>query len=370
MAQAGDYDSTGVEYYSIPSLKFASGTTLHEVKIAYRSINPSSTEGVILIPTCYAGIINTTLTWTTAPYDCLAKYHVVVVAMLGNGESASPSNKAFFPEPGELRYQDLVNAQHNLLTQHLGINQLEAVIGFSMGGQQAYHWSVMYPGFMKRVIAICSSARTSSHNYAFLEGPIEALMQSIDYVAVQAMKQKASRGEDVGRNLKEIKPKRGLRAFARAYGAWLSSTHWFRDGLWGKVDGGLGFASVEEWMSAREVGYLGWDADDLLVLARMWQLGDIGTVIPGEETLSELGGGIGNDDKLYKALQSIQAKVLLLPCQTDQYFPPEDSQIEVKAITNGQCDPIPSVWGHMAGGGANPKDTDWLNTRIQAFMAE
>jgi homoserine acetyltransferase len=368
MAQAEQYDSTGVEYYAIPSLNFACGTTLHDVNVAYRSFNSSSTEGTVLIPTCYAGIINSTLTWTTAPNDCLAKYRVVVVAMLGNGESASPSNKSMFPEPGDLRYQDLINAQHALLTQHLGINSLEAVIGFSMGGQQAYHWSVMYPGFMKRMVAICSSARTSPHNYAFLEGPIEALMQSIDYVAVQAVKQKAARGEDVGHKLKEVKPKRGLRAFGRAYGAWLSSTHWFRDRLWGKVEGGLGFGSVEEWMSAREAAYLGWDADDLLVLARMWQLGDIGTVVPGDETLSQLGGGTGDDEKLRKALQSIRAKVLLLPCQTDQYFPPEDSQIEVTSIQQGRCEPIPSVWGHMAGGGANAKDTAWLNERIQAFM--
>lgn len=370
MAQAADYDSTGVEYYSIPDFKFACETTLHDLKIAYRSLNPSSTEGTVLIPTCYAGIINSTLTWTTAPYDSLAKYHVVVVAMLGNGESASPSNKAMFPEPGELRYQDLVNAQHTLLTQHLGIDKLEAVLGFSMGGQQAYHWAVMYPDFMKRVIPICSSARTSPHNYAFLEGPIEALMNSIDYVAVQAMKQKVARGEDIGRNLKEVKPKRGLRAFARGYGAWLTSTHWFRDRLWGKVDGGLGFENVEAWMSAREVGYLGWDADDLLVLARMWQLGDIGTVLPGENELSQLGGGLGSDEKLHKALQSIRAKVLLLPCQTDQYFPPDDSQIEVKYLAQGRCEPIPSVWGHTAGGGANPKDVEWLNKQIQAFMAE
>ncbi|ETN37913.1 uncharacterized protein HMPREF1541_07536 [Cyphellophora europaea CBS 101466] len=368
MAQAADYDATGVEIYEIPDFSFADGTTLHNVKVAYRSYNRASSEGVVLIPTCYGGIINGTLTWTEAPFDALSKYHVVVVAMLGNGESASPSNKAMFPEPGELRYQDLVNAQHALLTQHLGVSQLEAVIGFSMGGQQAYHWSVMYPDFMKRVIPICSSARTSPHNYAFLEGPIEALMNSIDYVAVQAMKQKIARGEDIGANLREVKPKRGLRAFARAYGGWLTSTHWFRERLWGKVDGGLGFNNVEEWMSAREVGYLGWDADDLLVLARMWQLGDISTVIPGETEMSQLGGGVVSDEKLHNALRSIKAKVLLLPCQTDQYFPPEDSQEEVKHLAQGKCEPIPSVWGHIAGGGANPKDVAWLNDQIKGFM--
>jgi homoserine acetyltransferase len=216
------YDGTGVQHHEIPTFSFSSGTTLHDVRVAYRSINPSSKAGVVLIPTCYSGLINTTLTFTSAPFDALTKYHVVVVAMLGNGESASPSNKKFFPEVGELRYADEIRAQHLLLTEGLGVKELEAVVGFSMGGQQAYHWAVMYPGFVKRAVAICSSARTSLHNLAFLEGPIAALTSSIDYIAWKAMKAKVAAGEDVGANLKDIVPKTGLKAFSRCYGAWLT----------------------------------------------------------------------------------------------------------------------------------------------------
>lgn len=370
MAQAADYDSTGVEHYVMPTFTFSDGTTLHNVRVAYRSFNASSTAGAVLIPTCYGGIVNSTVTFTSGADDCLSKYHVIVVAMLGNGESASPSNKPMFPEAGQLRYQDVVNSQHKLLTEHLGVQELEAVIGFSMGGQQAYHWAVMYPDFVKRTVAICSSARTAFHNYAFLEGPISALTNSIDYVAVQAMKQKAAQGEEIGPNLREVKPKRGLKAFAHGYGAWLTSTYWFRQQLWGKVDGGLGFDSIAKWMDAREEGYLGWDADDLLVLARMWQLGDIGAVVPGSTRLTELGGRPPNDAEFQAALKSIKSKVLLMPCRTDQYFPPEDSEIEVKYLEHGTYQPIESVWGHIAGGGANPADLKWMNERISEFMAQ
>lgn len=367
------YDPDGIEYYEIPDFSFSNGTTLHDVRIAYRSYNPSSSAGVVLIPTCYGGFINTTLTLTNAPFDALAGYHVVVVAMPGNGESSSPSNKSFFPEPGELRYQDVVKAQHLLLTKHLNVHSLESVIGFSMGGQQAYHWAVMYPGFAKRVVAICSSARTSLHNYAFLEGPITALTSSIDYVAWRAMKDKMARGEAVGQNLKEVVPKRGLRAFARAYAAWLTSAKWFRDREFARPEVG-GAKSVEEWMQAREQGYLLWDAEDLLVLARMWQLGDVGKVagLQGEkdEELSTLGGAIPNDDLYVKALQSIEARVLLMPCRTDQYFPPEDSEIEMKYLKDARLAVIESSWGHIAGGGANPKDVEFLNGQIAEFMKD
>lgn len=370
MAYASDYDSTGVECYSIPDFKFACGTTLHDVKVAYRDINPSSKAGVVLIPTCYGGLINTTLTFTTSPNDCLSKYRLIVVAMLGNGESASPSNKKFFPDHGELRYSDQIHAQYQLLTQHLGVKGLEAVIGFSMGGQQVYHWAVMYPDFVKRAVPICSSARTSPHNYAFLEGPINALINSIDYIAFKAMQQKVASGEDVGPNLKEVKPKRGLFALTRAYGAWLTSTHWFREGWFGKREGGLGYDSIEHWMSDWEGGYLNWDADDLIILARMWQLGDIGAVIPGDEELKASGGVLGDDARYQKALGSIKAKCLVMPCQTDQYFPPEDGEIECKYLKKGIFAPIPSIWGHTAGGGLDPKAVEFMNEKIGKLMGE
>jgi homoserine O-acetyltransferase len=372
MPSGPNYSDEGLEYYEIPDFSFSNGTTLHDVRVAYRSYNPSSTAGVVLIPTCYAGFVNTTLNFTSAPYDALAEYHVVVVAMLGNGESSSPSNKSFFPLPGELRYEDVVRAQHDLLTNHLKATfPLEAVIGFSMGGQQAYHWGVMYPDEVKRVVPICSSARTSLHNYAFLEGPIAALASSIDYVAWRAMKDKTARGEDVGPHLKELTPKRGLKAFARAYAAWLTSTRWFRDREFTKP-GPFQCDSVEEWMVKREEGYMAWDADDLLVLARMWQMGDVGCVLPSAEpkVQSRLGGPIPDDNLYQTALQSIKAKVLLMPCRTDQYFPPEDSEIEMKHLQSGTLAVIESSWGHTAGGGLNPKDIEFMNGQIARLMEE
>ncbi|KIW11032.1 hypothetical protein PV08_10331 [Exophiala spinifera] len=371
--------SEGVEYYDIPDFSFSNGTTLHDVRVAYRSFNASSRAGVVLIPTCYGGHVNTTLTFTSAPHDALAAYHVVVVAMLGNGESSSPSTKPFFPLPGELRYQDVVRAQHALLTAHLKVTSLEAVVGFSMGGQQAYHWAVMYPGFVKRVVPICSSARTSLHNYAFLEGPVAALTNAIDYVAWKAMRTKLANGEDVGANLRELTPKHGLRAFARAYAAWLTSTRWFRDREFRNA-GVFAADSVEDWLAKREESMLSWDADDLLVLARMWQMGDVGLVVPESDSdstttttttkLSQLGGAVPDDDLYVKALESIKAKVLLMPCRTDQYFPPEDSEIEVKYLKRGTLAVIESTWGHTAGGGLNAKDVEFMNGKISAFIKE
>jgi homoserine acetyltransferase len=383
MPSSTPYDASGIEYYTIPSFSFASSTTLHDLKVAYKSINPSSTKGVVLIPTCYGGRINTTLSFTSAPHDCLKDYHVVVVAMLGNGESSSPSNKPFFPVPGELHYEDCIRSQYMLLTEHLKVQALEAVIGFSMGAQQAYYWGVMYPEYVKKVVPIGGSARTSPHNYAFLEGPIGGLSNSIDYVAWKQMKEKKQRGEgEFKGDWEKLRPERGLRAFGRSYNAWLTSTTWFRERWWskrgpsvegekGNADQGMGFQGVEDWIvQGSEEAFLSWDAEDLLALARMWQMGDIGRVVPGEEMqVAKLGGAVGDDEMYKKALGSIQAEVLVMPCRTDQYFPPEDSEIEMKYLKKGTFAPIESIWGHVAGGGMNPRDVKWMNERIGTFLA-
>jgi homoserine acetyltransferase len=100
----------------------------------------------------------------------------------------------------------------------------------------------------------------------------------------------------------------------------------------------------------------------------MWQMGDISTVIPGEESVSQLGGLPGDDEMYKKALGGIKAWALVMPCQSDQYFPPEDGEIECKYLKLGVYEPIPSIWGHTAGGGLNPKDTSWMNEKIGRFM--
>lgn len=95
------YDTTGIDYFSITDFQFAGGSN-KAIKVAYRSFNPESTKGTVLIPTCFGGRINKTLNFTSGS---LREYHVIVVAMLGNGESSSPSNDNEFPTDYSLRYE-------------------------------------------------------------------------------------------------------------------------------------------------------------------------------------------------------------------------------------------------------------------------
>lgn len=88
----------------------------------------------------------------------------------------------------------------------------------------------------------------------------------------------------------------------------------------------------------------------------MWQAGDVGV-------LREHGD-------YQKALEEVTARVLVMPSKTDQYFPPEDGENEVKYLKNGTFDPIPTIWGHIAGGGGNPDDLKFMDEKISTFLKE
>lgn len=193
--------------------------------------------------------------------------------------------------------------------------------------------------FVKRAVVICGSAKTSGLNYAFLEGPASALIASHDY--------------DQGRYRENgVKPIAGLRAFGRVYAAWVPSTEWFRQELWRES----GAKSLHEWLypPVGTSSYEKWDPEDLLVKVRMWQAGDVGAV--------------AGDGDHRAALREVTAKMLLMPGMTDQYFSVEDAKDEIKSLRHGVLEPIPSIWGHMAGGGKNPEDVKWLDEKISDFM--
>ena len=360
MAFSPSYDSKGIEHFEISNFQFTNGTTI-PIRVAYRSFNSKSPKKA-LVPTCYGGIINETCAFNS-PGQALTEYHVVVVAMLGNGESTSPSSTPSFPK--RLYYQDCVNAQYRLLTEHLKISELDVVVGFSMGGQQAYYWAAMYPSFLRHSVPICSSARTSGHNYTFLEGPKAALINSADYAEFHANGKKA-----------EKRPVNGLKAFGRAYTAWLTSGAWYQQRLWET----LGFKTIEDYVSGElEADIQHWDPEDLLILAWMWQHGDIGTTlrsstesIPEDPNPNLREFRDGERDAYENVLEKqIQARVLVMPCRTDQYFAWEDSELEVTLMgEKSQLAVIESVWGHAAGGGACKEDTEWISQRIAKFLQE
>lgn len=311
-------------------------------KLAFWTFGDSSNPAVLL-PTCYGGTLEDTLPFvystehTPDPVLPSSKYFIMIVGLLGGGESSSPSNT---PEPHHgpnfprTTYEDNVRFQH-ALCQSLGVKKLFAYIGFSMGGQQAYHMSTLFPDFVENMVCLAGSARTSWHNWNVLEGLKHALMSSSDF-------QEGNYTQP---------PRKGLKAFDRVFSSWALSPGWFRQRCWEKV----GFKTLEEYLAAYWSG--SGDANDLLLMLWTWQDGDITLYHPEDK------------GDLAKTLGRIKARCLVMPSKTDQYFLPEDNEEEVKHLKGGEFRCIESVYGHLAGGGDGAKeDTEFITKKIRRFI--
>jgi homoserine O-acetyltransferase len=64
---------------------------------------------------------------------------------------------------------------------HLGVQSLHAVIGGSMGGMQATLWAILYPSFVRRLLALATTAREGAQAIAFNEVGRLAIMQDPDW---------------------------------------------------------------------------------------------------------------------------------------------------------------------------------------------
>ncbi|KAJ4135226.1 hypothetical protein NW768_004847 [Fusarium equiseti] len=339
-----------IEYHSLGDFKLQNGIVLPNALIAYKTFgNPSSPA--VLYPSWFSGEIKDN-EWLIGEDKTLnpKKYFIIITALFGNGQSTSPSNTdiSLFPD---ISFYDNVRAQHQLMN-HLGIKHLRAVLGWSMGAAQSFQWATQYPDFMDIVVPFCGSARTSLHNQVFLEGVKSALI---------AAKGQSSAGScHAGTNDTKWTDKGkevGLKAFGRGYAGWGFSQAFYREELFKKF---YGAADLETFMKEFwESWALSKDPENLLVMLQTWQSGDVSKQEPY------------NGD-FEKAMGAIKARILVLPSKTDLYFPPEDSEYEVKCMgDNAELDVYPSIWGHWAGGPpGNMEDVKWLDERLRKIFDE
>jgi homoserine O-acetyltransferase/O-succinyltransferase len=332
-----------LQIFSAGDIELQSGEILHEAFLAYTTYGRlnDARDNAIIYPTYYMGT-HAENEWLIGPGRPLSpgRYFIIVPNMVGNGVSSSPSNMP--PLYGGPRFPlvtiyDNVRLQHRLLTEQLGVKRLQLAVGYSMGGQQAYHWGAMYPEMVDRIACICGSARTSRHNFVFLEGPKAALCAAEDFRA----------GNYV------TPPTKGLRAFARVWAGWAWSRAFFRE----RLDQSLtGLATPEAFIAATmEAGVQSKDANDLLAMLATWQSSDI-------SANPKFSGD------LVRALSAIAAKALIMPCRTDLYFPPEDNEFEVAHMSRAELRIIPSVWGHMAGSSFSPDGSEFVRDALTNFL--
>jgi pimeloyl-ACP methyl ester carboxylesterase len=294
-----------------------------------------------------------------------SKYTVIVVNMLGNGVSYSPSlitdsSRSLEGPPPLFTVADNVRAQRDMLI-NLGIFQQLTLVygkptppvlpsssssrpcrhslyrgclvlgpcpramctsflvtlltsqlplclpplvapGYSMGGLQAYEWAVAFPEAVKRIAVVCGAARCGEVNKVFL-GSLEAALK-VDPA-----------WEEKHTGFFDRRPERGLLAFGHIYAGWGVGTEWYNE----KRYLSAGYSSAEDFVKRSYVpGFAHCDADDLVSQIRTWKAADVSAAH-------------GRD--LKAALARVKAHVLLMPCDSDRYFTLAEARQEAEVRT-------------------------------------
>lgn len=330
--------------FVLANLKTESGVTLPQARVVYGTYGAlnAAKDNAVLLPSHYMANFHG-YEWLIGADKALdpSKLFLVATELFGNGNSSSPSNT---PEPYHgprfpvTTIRDNVEAVHRLLTEELKITHLRAIVGFSMGAEQAFQWAVSYPTFADKIVATAGTAKCYPHGIVRLESEITALTTDPAFANGDYKEQ----------------PKKGIEAFALVWTAWLFSQEWWRREMW--REGTKPGTTFESFVNGLKTDFIpGADANNLILQMRTWEKHDVGTT-PGFD------GDVG------KALASIKAPFLYMPSETDLYFPVGDAKYEAGYMKTVTLMPIPSLWGHPAGAAADPADAKFLNENIGKFL--
>ena len=186
--RAVDYPTPAEGDHVIRDFKFASGETMPELKIHYRTLGKPVKDEKSVVRNAVLITHGTTgsgaqfirpefageLFGPGQPLDA-AKFFIVLPDGIGHGKSSKPSDclHAKFPRYG---YVDMVEAQFRLLTEGLGVNHTRLVMGTSMGGMHTWLWGSAHPDFMDALLPLASlPTQISARNRGWRRMIIDAI---------------------------------------------------------------------------------------------------------------------------------------------------------------------------------------------------
>ncbi len=168
---AADYPAPKEGSWVVRDFRFHTGEVLPELRLNYTTVGDPSGEPVLILHGTTGsgiGMVNPAfageLFGPGQPLDA-SKYYVILPDAIGTGKSSKPSDglRTKFPK---YNYDDMVDAQYRLVTEHLGIKHLRLVQGNSMGGMQVWIWAQKYPAFMDIAVPMASlPTEMSSRNW-------------------------------------------------------------------------------------------------------------------------------------------------------------------------------------------------------------
>jgi homoserine O-acetyltransferase/O-succinyltransferase len=170
--------------------KLESGKVIEDCRVGYRAYGHLNAAGdnAVLVPTWLYGKSDDLASLFgsgSSPQQLIdtGKFYGIAIDAFANGVSSSPSNNlkqhgTNFPA---ITLRDSVNAQYRVMTEVLHLKHLHAVVGLSMGGEQAFDWSVMYPKFLDLAVPILGSPRPTTYDLQVKTIQVESIESDPDY---------------------------------------------------------------------------------------------------------------------------------------------------------------------------------------------
>jgi homoserine O-acetyltransferase len=249
--------------------------------------------------------------------------------------------------------QDWVDSQARLLDA-LGVKQLAAVIGGSLGGMQALDWSLRYAERVRHCIAIATAPNLSAQNIAFNEVARRAIITDPDFHG----------GHFYAHG---VVPKRGLRV-ARMIG---HITYLSDDVMEAKF--GRELRAAELGYSTQDIefqieSYLRYQGD------KFSEYFDANTYLLITRALDYFDPALDHGGDLTRTFAAAQSKYLLVSFTTDWRFSPARSREIVKALLDNQLNvsyaEIDAPHGHDAFLLDDPRYHGVLRAYLQRIAAE
>jgi homoserine O-acetyltransferase/O-succinyltransferase len=110
------------------------------------------------------------------------RYFVILPDTIGHGHSSKPSDglRAKFPH---YDYDDMVEAEHVLLTEGLKVDHLRLYMGMSMGCMHAWIWAEKYPDSLDAAMPLgCSVVQIAGRNRMFRKIIMDAVRNDPEYM--------------------------------------------------------------------------------------------------------------------------------------------------------------------------------------------
>ena len=185
---AGDYPAPRAGDFVIPDFRFASGETLPQLRLHYRTLGEPHRDArgrvdnavLILHGTGGAGTQFLRPEFAGELFRAgglldAARYFIILPDGIGHGGSSKPSDglHARFPRYG---YRDMVEAQYRLVKDGLGVDHLRLVMGTSMGGMHTWLWGETHPEFVDALMPLaCLPTQISGRNRVWRRIIIDAI---------------------------------------------------------------------------------------------------------------------------------------------------------------------------------------------------